>query len=119
MNKKKNLAAIVLVASLGLAGCASATNKAEEKLRYTPQRMYEQMDTILERGNLGDLEKFRQKLGYNVMPWVQDEKSFKTAGEMHEFMEEQFDNRSYGRRGFGHMWNRNFIPYGCGSRYYR
>ena len=42
-----------------------------------------EMQQIIASGSYADLEAFREKVGHNVMPWIDDEESFKEIGRAH------------------------------------
>ena len=75
------------------------------------QNMYlhhEAMEELMENGKYSDLAALRNKLGFNMMPFVDNEEKFKAMQTMHESMEgmhEKMGNSSNGFNGMGMMGN--------------
>ena len=66
---------------------------------FQPGSMHEQMEPIMEEGTYADLVKFREEVGFTMMPWVQDEETFRQAQERHEQMERWHEVNGYGHGG--------------------
>lgn len=88
--KRKNLwiLALALMTVTALTGIATAHMGQSKLQNQEKQNFHEQMEEIMEEGAYSDLEKFREEIGFNMMPWVKDEETFKQAQEMHKNMEE-------------------------------
>ena len=69
---------------------------------FNMQQHHEQMEELMEEGSFEDLQKLRQE-GFNMMPWVNDEETFKQAQERHEQMEKIMENSNFGRGMTGMM----------------
>lgn len=52
---------------------------------------HEGMEKIMEEGSYKDLENYRKETGFKVMPWVENEKDFELAKQMHERMEKWYE----------------------------
>jgi len=66
---------------------------------------HEQMEELMEEGSFEDLQKLRQE-GFNMMPWVNDETTFKQMQEMHEQMEKFMENSNWRNTGMRGMSRR-------------
>jgi len=66
---------------------------------------HEEMEQVMEKGSFQDLVALREKIGFNIMPWVNDETQFKEMQERHEQMEEMMEGNGMMGRG---MMNRGF-----------
>ena len=58
-----------------------------------------EMQQIIVSGTYAELEAFREKVGFNVMPWVTDEETFKAMQESHKAMFQARQN-GYGMMGW-------------------
>ena len=63
---------------------------------------HEQMEEVMEEGTFNDFQKLRQETGFNMMPWVNDEATFKQMQEMHEKMEKYMESSNW-KSGMGMM----------------
>ena len=63
---------------------------------------HEQMEEVMEQGTFSDLQRLRQETGFNIMPWVNDEATFKQMQDMHEKMEKYMESSNW-KSGMGMM----------------
>lgn len=70
---------------------------------------HEQMERIMEEGTYDDLIALREKTGFNMMPFVDNEESFKQMQEKHEQMEKFREENGFERLGM----HRKFGMYHC------
>lgn len=56
----------------------------------------DEIESVLTNGTYTELTELRDDLGFQVLPWVQDEDDFAFAQEMHERMEEHHKEHGYG-----------------------
>jgi len=82
MNKKIIvIAALIALVSIGIVAASGFRGQSSN----APNK---DMENIMETGTYTDLVNYRTTSGYNVMPWVQDEESFKAMQEQHNAMEQ-------------------------------
>lgn len=86
MNKK--LIAISALVVLLIVGVVAAHGFREQSTTGANEDMQNTMEPIIETGTYTDLVNYRTTSGYNVMPWVKDEESFKALQELHNTMDQ-------------------------------
>ena len=73
---------------------------------------YYDEDSILVDGSYDDLVEYRKNVGYNEMPWIQNEEDFKYAQQrMNTMMQRQTGYNGYNRMP---MMNQMQMGYGMG-----
>ncbi|MAG38877.1 hypothetical protein CMO90_02205 [Candidatus Woesearchaeota archaeon] len=81
-NKNFGILASFLVGMLLLVGASLANSGFSFQGTF-----HELMEEIMEKGSFEDLQMLREKNGFNMMPFVNDEESFQKMKEHHEEME--------------------------------
>ena len=94
------LVAIALIGALAFIGSAFAhssnnLNGMHNNLGGMRQH-HEEMKDVMEEGSYAGLEGLRARLGFNIMPWVDNDETFEEAKRMHEAMH---SNNGYGMNG--------------------
>lgn len=110
-NKKLVFAAIAIVSLLVIAGIALAQmgwgNRRAENEDGAWQRgmmngmmaYHDDMEELMEEGEYADLIALREKLGFNIMPSIDNEQEFKEMQELHERMEKLNEGNGPGMKG--------------------
>ncbi len=108
---KKSLVFVVaaVISLLVIAGIAMAQislrwdNKRDANQRSGMGMMHgnmmayhEDMEELMEKGNYNDLVALREKLGFKIMPWVDNEDDFRQAQKIHEKMEKFHEENGLG-----------------------
>ena len=63
---------------------------------------HEDMEKVMEEGTYSDLVKLREELGFNMMPWVENEEDFELAQKIHEKMGKSHEENGMGMMVKGH-----------------
>ena len=76
------------------------------QLSHQKGEFHDNMESILENGTYNDLVKFREKIGFDIMPFVNSQSDFDSQKDRHEEMEAQgFDGDSNRMNNQGHRGN--------------
>lgn len=79
---------IMLIALIAIVGSVFAYQGTEMgNPIYEKGAFHEEVESVIETGNYGDLVNLREKLGFNVMRKVQSEKDFNEMKQRYEFNE--------------------------------
>ena len=102
---------IAVISLLILAGIAMAqmgwkwSNKKDSNqwfgmgMMHGMMAYHEGMEKVMEEGTYNDLVAFREKLGFKIMPWIDNEQEFKEMQELHEKMEKLHEENEFGMQG--------------------
>ncbi len=103
MKSKIWLAAILVVSILALAGIAAAFMGRGMPNGVAGETYHDDMYNIMAEGKYSDLVSLREKVGFEIMLWVDSEEDFKFAQQMHKKMLEYREKNgiSAGRAGMG------------------
>ena len=76
------------------------------QLSHQRGEFHDNMEKILENGTYNDLVKFREEVGFNIMPFVSSQADFDSQKDRHEEMKAQgFDGDSNRMNSQGHRGN--------------
>lgn len=110
-NKKLAFAAIAILSLLVIAGIALAQmgwgNRRAENADGTRQNgmmngmmaHHGDMEELMEEGNYAGLTALREKLGFNIMPSIDNEQEFREMQELHGRMEKLNEGNGFGMKG--------------------
>ncbi|MBI2656551.1 hypothetical protein HYX03_02340 [Candidatus Woesearchaeota archaeon] len=112
MKKSLVFAVIAMISLLVIAGIAMAqidwrwSNKQKDSQSFgmgstgmmhgSMMAYHEEMEKLMENGNYNDLVALREKLGFRIMPWVDNEDDFRQAQKIHEKMEKSHEENGFG-----------------------
>jgi len=102
----KKMLIISVIVTLLMSGALAHSGESIEKRNS----VHQQLVKIMEKGSFSDFNKFRQKTGFNIMPWVDNEKEFSWMQSKHRGM----NNRMVIKQGINKQRNKpQFNSQGC------
>ena len=85
MKKTIAIIAIMLLLAVGVVTANRYSNSESGKERSMHR---EEMHELMESGTYSDLVDVREKTGFDIKPWIQNQEYFGLMQEMHERMEQ-------------------------------
>ncbi len=82
------LALASVVSAFGMMGRFGKRTASTVPAATAMDAYHDEMLKIMEQGTYADLAAFRQKIGFNIMPYVTDDATFTEAQEHHKIMAE-------------------------------